>query len=363
MSVRKASLSLGVAACVLLAFGLQAQAADQAAIAKIAEYHGADRHEMLVEGARKEGTLTLYSSMIVDQALQPLVTAFHKEYPFENVKFVRADPPQLMQKLLAEARAQHYVCDVLESTSMEVPTTKAKLVRPFWSPELKAFPADWLDPGHRWAPTRVSYLGVAYNTKLVDAKDAPHSYDDLLDPKWKGKMAWSSENMGAMLIITGIRHFMGEEKADAYLKKLGTQDIAPIATSNRAVLNRVIAGEYALELDAFLHHPILSAEKGAPSAPDPINPVVTVISSVELPKHAPHPYSAMLFIDFLLSKKGQTILRDAKYFPAREDVDASPELNKIVPSKIGMKANFLSPELVNKEYPKSFEIFKKYFSK
>ena len=85
------------------------------------------------------------------------------------------------------------------------------------------------DPQNFWAPTRFSYLGACYNTNLVKPGDLPKSFDDFLDPKWKGKIAWSGTVIGAMLFITGVRNFMGEEKALAYLQKLAKQDIAPIA--------------------------------------------------------------------------------------------------------------------------------------
>ncbi len=119
-----------------------------------------------------------------------------------------------------------------------------------------------------------------------------------------------------MLFITGVRNFMGEEKALAYLRELAKQDIAPIASANRVVVDRVMAGEYALCLDSFLHHPIISARKGAPIAPLPLDPVLMVVSSVMLPKAPPHPHAAVLFIDYLLSKEGQEKLQGADYFPA-----------------------------------------------
>ena len=171
-----------------------------------------------------------------------------------------------------------------------------------------------------WAPSRFSYLGPCYNTNLVKPDEVPKSYDDFLDPKWKGKIAWSSTVIGAMLFITGVRNFMGEEKALAYLQKLAKQDIVPIASANRVVVDRVMAGEHSLCLDSFLHHPIISARKGAPVAPLPIDPVLTVVSSIMLPKAPPHPYAAMLFIDYFLSKEGQQRLQAADYFPAHAEV-------------------------------------------
>jgi iron(III) transport system substrate-binding protein len=265
--------------------------------------------------------------------------------------------------MLAEARAGRMVADVLESTSLEVPVRKADLNQPFWSPQEEAYAPERRDPQHFWAPTRFSYLGACYNTNLVKPADLPKSFEDYLDPKWKSKTVWSGTVIGAMLFITGVRKFMGEEKGRAYLEKLAENDIVTIPSANRVIVDRVMAGEYALCLDAFLHHPIISARKGAPVAPLPLNPVLTVVSSVMLPKSPPHPYAAMLFIDYLLSKDGQGRLREADYFPARPDVLASPDLDKIVPHKIGLKENFVTPDEINADLPKSRAIFQELFAK
>lgn len=328
-----------------------------------AMYRGPDRAEKILEGAKKEGQVTVYSSMIVDQALRPLVDGFQAKYPFMKPQYVRDDPPQQLQKIMAEHRAGRMVADVLESTGLEVPVRAANINQPFWSPEIEAYPKDRIDPENMWAPTRSSYLGACYNTNLVKPGDLPKSYEDFLDPKWKGKIAWSSTVIGAMLFITGVRNFMGEEKAYAYLKKLATQDVAPIASANRVVVDRVMAGEYALCLDAFLHHPIISARKGAPVAPLPLEPVLTVVSSVMLPRAQPHPYAAMLFIDYFLSKDGQARLQAADYFPAHPAVPPSPDLDKIVPKKIGLKENFISPVKMNTDLARSRAIYQELFAK
>jgi ABC-type Fe3+ transport system substrate-binding protein len=328
-----------------------------------AMYRGPDREQRLLEGARKEGQVMVYSSMIADQALRPLIDGFQKKYPFMKPQYVRDDPPQQLQKMMAEARSGHMVADVLESTSLEVPIRAANINQPFWSPEIEAYAPERRDPQNFWAPTRFSYLGACYNTNLVKPADLPKSFDDYLDPKWKGRTVWSGTVIGAMLFITGVRNFMGEEKARGYLEKLAKNDIVTIPSANRVIVDRVMAGEYALCLDAFLHHPIISARKGAPVAPLPLEPVLTVVSSVMLPKAPPHPYSAMLFIDYLLSKDGQARLRDAEYFPARSDVPALPDLDKIVPHKIGLKENFIDPVKINKELPKSRAIYQELFVK
>jgi iron(III) transport system substrate-binding protein len=340
-----------------------APAAAQAAADNPAMYRGPDRQQRLIEGARKEGQVTVYSSMIADQALRPILNGFEAKYPFVKPQYVRDDPPQQLQKVMAEARAGRMVVDVLESTGLEVPVRAAGIDQPFWSPEVEAYKPERRDPNNYWAPTRFSYLGACYNTNLVKPGEAPKSFEDFLDPKWKGKIAWSSTVIGAMLFITGVRNNMGEERALAYLQKLAKQDVAPIASANRVVVDRVMAGEYALCLDSFLHHPIISARKGAPVAPLPLDPVLTVVSSVMLPKAPPHPHAAMLFIDYLLSKEGQGKLQSADYFPAHPEVSASPDLDKIVPHKIGLKENFISPPKMNADLARSRAIYQELFSK
>jgi len=324
---------------------------------------GADRELRLIEGARKEGQVTVYSSMIVDQALRPLIDGFAAKYPFVKPQYVRDDPPQQLQKIQAEARSGRMVADVLESTGLEVPVRAGNINQPFWSPQIEGFPENRRDPEQYWAPTRYSYLGACHNTNLIKPGEVPKSFEDLLDPKWKGKIAWSSTVIGAMLFITAVRNRLGEDKAVAYLQALAKQDLVPIPSANRVVVDRVMAGEHALCLDAFLHHPIISARKGAPVAPLPLDPVLTVVSSVMLPNKPPHPYAAMLFIDYLLSKEGQHKLREADYFPARADVSPSPDLDKIVPGKIGMRENYISPAQMNSELPRSRALYQELFSK
>jgi iron(III) transport system substrate-binding protein len=356
------AVAVGCLLIVVAACGV-GQAVAQNASDNPATYRGPDRQQRLLDGARKEGQVTVYSSMIADQALRPILDGFQAKYPFVKAQYVRDDPPQQLQKVMAEARAGRFVVDVLESTGLEVPVRAANINQPFWSPESEAYPGDHRDPEGYWAPTRFSYLGACYNTDLVKPGDLPKSFQDLLDPKWKGKIAWSSTVIGAMLFITGMRNFMGEEKALAYLRELAKQDIAPIASANRVVVDRVMAGEYALCLDSFLHHPIISARKGAPVAPLPLEPVLTVVSSVMLPKAPPHPYAAMLFIDYLLSKDGQQKLQGADYFPTHPGVQASPDLDKIVPQKIGLRENFIAPAKMNADLARSRSLYQELFAK
>src|SRR5689334_11818203 len=143
------------------------QAAAQGASDNPAMYRGPDREQRLIDGAKKEGQVTVYSSMIADQALRPILNGFETKYPFVKPQYVRDDPPQQLQKVMAEARAGRMVVDVLESTGLEVPVRAAGINQPFWSPQTEAYTTEHRDPEGYWAPTRFSYLGACYNTNLV----------------------------------------------------------------------------------------------------------------------------------------------------------------------------------------------------
>jgi ABC-type Fe3+ transport system substrate-binding protein len=82
-----------------------------------------------------------------------------------------------------------------------------------------------------------------------------------------------------------------------------------------------------------------------------------------LPKAPPHPYAAMLFIDYMLSKEGQQRLQAADYFPAHPDVPPSADLDKIVPKKIGLRENFIAPAKMNSDLAKSRALYQELFAK
>ena len=198
----------------------------------ILTYRGPDRGQKLIEGAKKEGELVFYSGMIVNQALRPVTEAFQKKYPFIRMTFWRADSEVIAAKVAAETRANNPIGDVIEGTGIGELAVREGIAQPAWSPQLAGIPERLRDPRALWAPTRMSYFAVAYNTHLVPAASAPKSYEDLLDPKWQGKMAWPAlTSIGAPLFVTNLRLAWGEARATAYLKRLArTSSISAPAT-------------------------------------------------------------------------------------------------------------------------------------
>jgi ABC-type Fe3+ transport system substrate-binding protein len=340
----RATIGLGIVLAAAGAAWLGTGPAQALSPEEILNYTGPDREQVLIEGARKEGQVVLYSGMIVNQALRPLTDGFMRKYPFVKMTYWRADSEELLQKISAEVRAGNVVGDLFEGSGGGELAVEAGLTQPFVSPMLADYPKAYLDPKHHLAPTRLSYFSIAYSTKLIPPNKVPKTYADLLDPQWKGRMAWPYANTGRHLFIMALRLAWGEDKAMDYLKKLATQNIVNFASgSARALVDRVIAGEYPIAINIYAHHPLISAAKGAPVDSQLMDPVPSAAGTIAVTKGARHPHAAMLLMDFILSKEGQKILADAEYFPARADVPPSPQLARLVPKQAGFTEQFVSP--------------------
>ena len=323
----------------------------------------ANREQLLLEGARKEGQVVFYSAAIVNQALRPIAEAFMKKYPFIKLTYWRGDTEEIVAKLSAEVRAKNVMADLVEGTGVGELAVEAGLTLPFSTPAIDALPEMYRDPRGNWVSTRVSYFGIAYNTKLVPADQVPKTYDDLLDPRWKGKLAWRiGTSSGTPLFLTNIRLSRGEEKAREYFEKLAQQKIINFGSgSARTLVDRVIAGEFAIALNIFAHHPLISKAKGAPVNTQLLEPTASTAGTMIVPRGVRHPYAAMLLADFILSQEGQAIFAKAEYFPVRPDVAPLETLAPVVPKTAGVKEMFVSSEQLNRYNDSSQKIFDELF--
>jgi ABC-type Fe3+ transport system substrate-binding protein len=351
------ALALTVAALVPVTMA-QAQTGDA-----ILTYKGPDREQKLIDGAKKEGSVVLYSAMIANQALRPIQDGFKKKYPFINMSFWRADSEDILQKISAEVRAGNVVGDVIEGTSVGEVAVNAGVTVPYFTPMLEAYPDKYRDPNGMWTATRLSYFSIAYNTKMVAADQVPKTYEDLLDPKWKGKLAWRiGSASGTTLFLTNLRLAWGEDKARAYFEKLKDQKIVNFGSgSARTLVDRVMAGEYPIALNIFAHHPLISKAKGAPVNSQLMDPVATTAATMLVSKGAKHPHAALLLVDYILSKEGQEMLLKAEYFPAHPDVAPSDALASVIPGKAGVRENFVTPEALTRLTESSDKIYEELF--
>ena len=260
-------------------------------------------------------------------------------------------------------RGNRLGADLLDGPGVGEAAIEADLVQPWTTPATDALPPGLRDPRNLWAAPRLSYFGLAYNTKLVAPGAQPKTYEDLLDPRWKGKMAWRiGTSGGTPLFITSLRVLWGEERAMAYLRKLAEQKIVNFGSgSARTLVDRVMAGEYPIAIQIFAHHPLISKGKGASIDTQLLDPVTVTNSTLLIPKGVKRPHAALLLADYILSKEGQETLAKAEYYPAHPDVAALPELDAVVPKRAGFSENFLTPETISKYAESSEKIWSDLF--
>lgn len=313
----------------------------------------------LIEAAKKEGTVVWASGLIVNQAVRPLAAAFEKKYGIQ-VQIANAD--NLLLRMTNEARAGRPTIDIFDNAGDTITAMRAAdLIVPYASPEAERYRPEHKDPEHYWTSCCVFYYSTVINTDLVAPEDEPKTYQDLLDPKWKGKLAWASnENFaGPPSFIGTILLSMGEKDGMAYLEQLAKQEVARVPGNARAVLDQVIVGQYPIAVVALIHHVAISGAQGAPVKWLKLGPLVGTAETVGLVKGAPHPNAAKLLFDYLLSEEGQLVLQQANYLPADPNVPA--KVAELKPDAGGFTAVAILPQMNDEYLPKWLGLFKSLF--
>ena len=315
----------------------------------------------MIEAARKEGEVVWYSTQIISQLVRPVTIAFEKKYPGIKVRSTRANANEVAVKILNESHAGKVQADVFDGTSTVVPLKKEGYVLQ-WQPDAaKAYPALYKDPDGYWVASNLYINTPGFNTSLVPKGTEPRTYQDLLDPKWRGKLAWGGlpTMSGEGGFIATVLAEIGDDKGMAYLRAFSKQKVANVAASAREVLDQVIAGEYAIALQIFNHHAVISAKKGAPVDWIKMEPATGTLSVISIHKNAPHPNAAKLLADFIVSKEGQEVFRDADYITADPGVPALVPTLK--PEEGHFRVHFFSPEAIEDNMPKWKRIFDELF--
>lgn len=284
-----------------------AQDARQDQVRALAMYQGPDRHERLVEAARREGEISVYHAY---PALKGIIDAFGKKYGLK-VNSWRAGSEAILQRITSEARGGRFEVDIVQNNAPENEAAhREKLLQEVRSPYLADLIAQAL-PAHReWTGITLDVFSAAYNTDKVKKEDLPKSYQDLQDPKWKGRLAVEADDypwFGALM----------SELGEAQTRKLFGNIVATNGISVRkghSLLTTLVAsGEVPLALTVYSWNPEqLKAKGGAPIEGLFIPPVIAQPSTIALLKRAPHPAAAILFHDFMLTE-GQAMLAKISY--------------------------------------------------
>ncbi len=314
----------------------------------------------LYAGAKIEKQVVWYTTLIVNQAVLPIVTAFQNKYPGVEVRYARADSVPTALKVINEARAGTPQADVVDGIETEPPLAQAGLLEPYVSAHAGRYPAGLKDPQGLWIATNLYFLTPGYNTELIQPAEAPKQLEDLLNPRWRGRIAWSTaRSAGGPTFIGAVLQLLGDEKGMAFLHRLKAQDIVNVDMTSRAVLDQVIAGEYAMGLPIFNHHASLSKQKGAPVDWIAMAPIAAPLQVTSIVKGAPHPNAARLLLDFIASEAGQQVLAASDYLPAMPSVAAkTPSLK---PEGGGFKAIYMPPAVINRDGERWQQVYRDLF--
>ncbi len=324
-----------------LAWALPAQAQD----ASLLTYSGPDRSQKLIAAAKKEGTFTLYTTL-VQKDLSPIIDPFEKKYGIK-VAVWRANSDKVVQRILAEASARRYEVDAVHFGSPQLEALhREKILQPVNSPYYKELIAGAV-PAHReWAATTMSVWVQAYNTNLIKKEDLPKTYQELLDPKWKGKLGIEAKNQEwyATVVMS-----MGEEKGINLFRAIVGRNGMSVRHGLSLLNNLVVAGEVPLALTVFNYMPESSKRKGAPIDWFALEPAVARVNGIGIARRAPHPNAALLFHDYMLSTETQKLLASMDYV----------SMNSKVPSPLGnLRIKLVDPVVMLdqwEKWDKSFE--------
>jgi iron(III) transport system substrate-binding protein len=284
---------------------------------ELAAYTGADRHQILLDGARAEGKIVWYTSL--SGVYRELVDAFKRKYPDISVEVYRGGSTDLGPRLLNEAQAGRYVADALESTPGLLMLLRERgLLKAYTSPELARYPdeAKTKADGARiyWVTDREAYLGFGYNTRQIAPAEIPKNFQDLLRPELKGKLAVTTESSTSRVVGTLIKY-----KGEEFVKRLRAQEIRLFKASSAGFLDLIAAGEVAGSFVVFQNQVTVKKEKEAPVDWVPLDGVPTNAGGSAIVANAPHPHAALLFTDFIIGAEGQKLMEQFRYGVAWKD--------------------------------------------
>jgi iron(III) transport system substrate-binding protein len=277
--------------------------------------------------ARREGTLTLYSSAPTEDT-GALIAAFETKYGVK-VRLWRGGSEAILTRTVNESRGGRVEADVIETAGPEMEAlTREKLLDPMGWPKAADRAPAW--PEGTWIATRYSVFAAAYNTGAVAAADVPHRYEDLLDPKWKGRLGVEADDVDWFFAVVGA---LGERKGLDLFGDIVARNGVSIRKGHSLLTNLVVSGEVPLALTAYGYRVDRLKKAGAPIDKSYLPPVIALPTGVAPLRKAPHPFAAMLFVNFMLTD-GQAIMAD-RGFVTRRNLSTMPvELTLIDSAKL-----------------------------
>ena len=287
-------------------------------IAELSSHSGADREQILIEGAKKEGALTLYTS-IAQKDLPPLITAFEKKYGIK-VQVWRAGSDKVLQRTLTETAGKRFEVDAVHIGAPELHALHLEnVLQPVSSPAFSALLAGAVPVHREWVASRLTVFVQAYNTNLVKKEGLPKSWQDLADPKWKGKLGveFTDDEW-----FYSLMQQLGEERGLKLFRDIVAANGLSVRKGHSLLTNLVVSGEVPMALTVYSYMAEALKKRGAPIDWFVLEPAITRANGVAIVRQAPHPHAALLFYDYVLSEEAQKILLSMDYIPTNATVES-----------------------------------------
>ena len=279
------------------------------------QYQGPDRAQRVLAAAKKEGSLTFYTT-IAEKDLPIIVLPFEKKYGIK-LNIWRAGTDKVLQRTLAETAARRYEVDAIHFGSPEMEALhREKVLQPVNSPYLKELVPDALMAHREWVATILSVWVQSYNTNLIKKQDLPKTYQDLLDPKWKGKLGIEAKNQEW---FSTVAEELGGEPGIKFFRDLVAKNGISVRQGHSLLNNMVVSGEVPMALTVYNYLAENAKRKGAPIDWFAIEPAVARTNAIGIARHAPHPNAALLFFDYMITD-AQKAFASLGYAPTNTQV-------------------------------------------
>jgi iron(III) transport system substrate-binding protein len=276
------------------------------------QYQGADREQFLAQGAKKEGEVMLYTSLVPEDLTQ-LAAAFEGKYGVK-LKTWRANSEKVLQRAVTEARAGRHEADIVETNGPQLEALyREKGLQPLSSPHVKDLMRQAVQGHGHWVGTRINMFVQSYNTNLVKREELPKTYQDLAHPRWKGRLGIEAEDEDWFAMIIKA---LGEESGLRTFREIQRVNGFSVRKGHTLLAGLVASGEIPFALTTYSHGAEKMKQKGAPVEWFAIAPAIGRANGIGVVSKPPHPHAAALFVDFLLSPEGQQILQKGGYVPA-----------------------------------------------
>jgi len=304
---------------VLGALCVGAPAASQVAGRTAADLDGPDRIEKLVAGAKKEGTVSVYSSAATED-LAALTAAFEKKYGVK-VRVWRSSSENIVQRAVVEARGGRFDADVFETGALAMESMRREqLFQEIKSSALSELVPAAVLPHREWIGTRFNIFVASYNTRLIKREELPKGYDDFLDRRWKGKLGVEAEDSDWFGAVVGE---LGEERGLKLFRDIVAANGISVRKGHTLLANLVVSGEVPFALTTYAYKVEQLRKSGAPLDWLVIPPGVARFEGAAVARRSPHPHAAILFFEFMLTD-AQELLRERDFFPASRNAKALP---------------------------------------